>query len=145
MGSRLTRPEAKFHSTPSPPCGDHQPMASRTIPVDPFDLVVFGATGDLANRKIFPALYKRLLAGQVPAEARVIGLGRSAHTPEAFRHELAAAIRAHVDMAVDEDCLARLMAQVDYLRLDVLGEDGWPELVSRLGQGGSRIRAFYLS
>ncbi|MEQ9199674.1 MAG: hypothetical protein RLN80_06765, partial [Rhodospirillales bacterium] len=33
-------------------------MVSRTIPVDPFDLVIFGATGDLARRKILPALYR---------------------------------------------------------------------------------------
>ena len=120
-------------------------MASRTIPVDPFDLVVFGATGDLANRKIFPALYKRLVAGQMPAEARVIGLGRSPHTPEALRHGLAASIRAHVDGAVDEDCLARLLARVDYLPLDALGETGWVELADRLGEPDERIRVFYLS
>ena len=120
-------------------------MVSRIIPVDAFDLVVFGATGDLASRKIFPALYKRLLAGQVPADARVIGLARAAHTPEAFRHQLAASIRAHVGTAVDEACLARFVSQVDYLQLDVLGEAGWAELVARLGEHGARIRVFYLS
>ena len=120
-------------------------MASRTIPVEPFDLVVFGATGDLANRKIFPALYKRLLAGQVPDDARVLGLARSPFTPEAFREELASSVRAHADVPIDEDCLARLLAQVDYLQLDVLGDTGWPELAARLGEPGSRIRVFYLS
>ena len=36
-------------------------MVSRVIPVDPFDLIIFGGTGDLAQRKILPALYRRLL------------------------------------------------------------------------------------
>ncbi|MEM7320118.1 MAG: hypothetical protein AAF408_13975, partial [Pseudomonadota bacterium] len=38
-------------------------MVSRVIPVDPFDLVVFGGTGDLARRKIMPALFRRFAAG----------------------------------------------------------------------------------
>jgi glucose-6-phosphate 1-dehydrogenase len=41
-------------------------MAARTVPVPPFDLVVFGGTGDLARRKLLPALYHRLAAGQIP-------------------------------------------------------------------------------
>ena len=48
-------------------------MAATTIPVDPFDLVVIGGTGDLAQRKILPALYARLCAGQMPDGARIIG------------------------------------------------------------------------
>jgi glucose-6-phosphate 1-dehydrogenase len=34
-------------------------MSSQIIPVDPFDYVVFGGTGDLAERKLLPALYQR--------------------------------------------------------------------------------------
>ena len=41
-------------------------MVSRVIPVDAFDLVIFGGTGDLARRKILPGLYRRFLAGQMP-------------------------------------------------------------------------------
>ena len=40
-------------------------MVSRVIPVDPFDLVIFGGTGDLAHRKILPGLYRRFWAGQM--------------------------------------------------------------------------------
>ena len=52
-------------------------MASRVIPVDPFDLVIFGGTGDLAKRKILPALYRRFCAGQMPGDAKIIGAARS--------------------------------------------------------------------
>ena len=48
-------------------------MVSRVIPVDDFDLVVFGATGDLAQRKILPALFRRFVAGQIPESSRIIG------------------------------------------------------------------------
>ena len=39
-------------------------MVSRIIPVETFDLVIFGGTGDLARRKILPALFKRYCSGQ---------------------------------------------------------------------------------
>ena len=39
-------------------------MVSRVIPVDPFDLVIFGGTGDLARRKILPGLFRRFAQGR---------------------------------------------------------------------------------
>ncbi|MGL5009359.1 MAG: hypothetical protein ACRC6I_05720, partial [Paracoccaceae bacterium] len=48
-------------------------MVSRVIPVEPFDLVIFGGTGDLAKRKILPGLFRRFLAGQMPANSQIIG------------------------------------------------------------------------
>ncbi|PJA60005.1 MAG: glucose-6-phosphate dehydrogenase, partial [Rhodobacterales bacterium CG_4_9_14_3_um_filter_71_31] len=47
-------------------------MAARVVPVEPFDLVVFGATGDLARRKLIPALYHRLHDGQAPHRRKLI-------------------------------------------------------------------------
>jgi len=41
-------------------------MVSRVVPVDPFDLMIFGATGDLARRRIVPALFHRFAVGQKP-------------------------------------------------------------------------------
>ena len=41
-------------------------MTPRIIPVELFDLVVFGATGDLSQRKLLPALFHRDLQGQIP-------------------------------------------------------------------------------
>ncbi len=52
-------------------------MVSRVIPVDAFDLVIFGGTGDLAKRKILPGLYRRFLGGQMPEDSRIIGGARA--------------------------------------------------------------------
>ena len=41
-------------------------MVSRVIPVEAFDLVIFGGTGDLARRKVLPGLFRRFCAGQMP-------------------------------------------------------------------------------
>ena len=64
-------------------------MVSRVIPVDSFDLVVFGGTGDLARRKILPGLYRRFLAGQMTAESRIIGAARAAMDDAGFRARFA--------------------------------------------------------
>ena len=52
-------------------------MVSRVIPVEDFDLVIFGGTGDLARRKILPGLFRRFRASQMPETSRLIGAARS--------------------------------------------------------------------
>ncbi|MEM0940958.1 MAG: glucose-6-phosphate dehydrogenase, partial [Bacteroidota bacterium] len=52
-------------------------MVSQVIPVDEFDLVIFGGTGDLARRKILPGLFRRFIAGQMTGASRIIGAARS--------------------------------------------------------------------
>ena len=69
-------------------------MTTRTIPVETFDLVVFGATGDLAKRKLLPALFHRDMVGQIPDGARIIGASRRLLSREAFRAFALAAIEA---------------------------------------------------
>ena len=69
-------------------------MVSRVIPVDDFDLVIFGATGDLAHRKILPGLYRRFKSGQIPATSQIIGAARTEQDDEAFRADAAKAICA---------------------------------------------------
>ncbi len=82
-------------------------MVSRVIPVDPFDLVIFGGTGDLARRKILPGLYRRFWAGQMPEGARVIGASRKAMTHKAFRDFVAEAIAEFgTDGVKDKDKIA---------------------------------------
>ena len=63
-------------------------MVSRVIPVDVFDLVIFGGTGDLARRKILPGLYRRYLAGQMPGDSRIIGAARADLTDDSFRQQV---------------------------------------------------------
>lgn len=47
------------------------------IPVDPFDIVIFGGTGDLSRRKLLPALYHRFLDGQIHESCRIFGTART--------------------------------------------------------------------
>ena len=70
---------------------------SKIIVVDPFDYVVFGGTGDLAKRKLFPALYHRELDGQLPEAARIIGVARSSScSDDEFRAQVEKGLREFV-------------------------------------------------
>ncbi len=119
-------------------------MVSRVIPVELFDLVIFGATGDLAQRKILPGLYRRYLAGQIPEPARLIGAARSAMDVAGFRAQVRRAIAEFVDPAKQDAAqIEAFLARLDYVALDASGEGGWAELKAKVDPG--RINAFYFS
>lgn len=121
-------------------------MSSVIIPVEPFDLVIFGATGDLTRRKLLPGLYQRDLAGQLPEEARVVGAARSELTSEAWREEARKALKEFTPEAdFDEAVVARFLARLDYVRVDAGTEEGWPDLAKSLKGRESCVRAFYLA
>ena len=118
-------------------------MVARTIPVSPFDLVIFGATGDLARRKIFPSLFHRLKSGQMPEGARIIGAARGAYTDSDFRALVAEAL---ADEAPKSDAtLKTFLKTLSYVQTDAMSDDGWPELKAAIESDPRPVRAFYLS
>ncbi|MBD1205617.1 MAG: glucose-6-phosphate dehydrogenase [Rhodobacteraceae bacterium] len=119
-------------------------MVSRVIPVETFDLVIFGGTGDLARRKILPGLYRRYLAGQMPADSRIIGAARGDLTDEAFRQMVAEAIAEFVPKERREDkVIAAFLERVGFVSIDAKGTGGWDQLAARMRAGV--VRAFYFS
>ena len=120
-------------------------MVSRVVPVEPFDLVVFGATGDLARRKLIPALYHRMADGQMPDDARIIGTARSDMDDESFRALAAEALDAFVAKEhLTDDMRTRFMACLHYLKLDVSTPEGWNDLRGMLSRDDRPV-AYYLS
>ena len=119
-------------------------MVSRVIPVEAFDLVIFGGTGDLARRKIFPGLYRRFLSGQMPPEARVIGAARSEMTDDGFRATVGGAIAEFVGEAHrDAASVADFLSRVGYVAIDAKGTGGWDALKRRMRPGV--VQAVYFS
>ena len=119
-------------------------MVARVIPVSPFDLVIFGATGDLARRKILPSLFHRFRVGQMPPESRIIGAARSDMTNDVFRDQIKTALEEF--LSVDQrpfDALAAFLERLHYIQVDAAGETGWIELAQLLRH--DTIQAFYLS
>jgi len=117
------------------------------VPVPPFDLVVFGATGDLSLRKLFPALLHRFLDGQIPAQSRIIGVARSDMDTAAFRqlvHESRGKFAPGA--CVDEAKCAEFQKHIEYVRLDATAPaEAWSGLKEALHNGKGNTRIFYLS
>ncbi|MFM2391551.1 MAG: glucose-6-phosphate 1-dehydrogenase [Pseudomonadota bacterium] len=119
-------------------------MVSRVIPVEPFDLVIFGGTGDLAKRKILPGLYRRFIAGQMPANSQIIGAARADLDSDGYRALARAAIEEFVAKdKQDEAQIAAFLSTLNYTSIDATGINGWSALRTMMRPG--MISAFYFS
>ncbi|TPW27910.1 glucose-6-phosphate dehydrogenase [Pararhizobium mangrovi] len=121
-------------------------MSSQIIPVDPFDYVVFGGTGDLAERKLLPALYHRQAAGQFTEPTRIIAASRSDYSDEAYRDFAREALDKHLNHAEREaDQIEAFVARLHYVSVDAIDNRGFEDLKALLDEDPTRIRAFYLA
>ena len=120
-------------------------MTAQIIPVGTFDLVVFGGTGDLARRKLLPALYYRDLDGQLTSDSLIIGVARRKLEREAYVAQTEAALREHVAAEyLDEACLAQFLGRLRYVALDGASPAAWIELAATCDDP-EQIRVFYLA
>ena len=109
---------------------------SKIIVVDPFDYVVVGGTGDLAKRKLFPALFHRELDGQLPDQARIIGVARSELSDAEFVTQVEAALREFVpEKDLDADTLKRFLGRFAYMPNNAFTVDGYRALKDKLDDG----------
>ncbi|QIB34120.1 glucose-6-phosphate dehydrogenase [Ancylobacter pratisalsi] len=121
-------------------------MTSRLIPVAPFVLTVFGATGDLARRKLLPALFHRDLDGQIPDEAVIIGVSRRPLSDEEFRNFARQALVDHVPEAeLEGPELDRFLGRLSYIAANADADPGWPELAHRVSSLPSHVPVYYLA
>ena len=110
-------------------------------------IVIFGATGDLARRKIFPALYNLERMGILPPEATVIGFARRDLSLEEFRSQMhdACALFSH-SKPLDEAAWRRLAGRISYLRGSFDDQAAYGALALRLAEPGMPTNAlFYLA
>ena len=119
-------------------------MVARVIPVEDFDLVIFGGTGDLARRKILPGLFRRYLAGQMPAESRIIGAARSELDSDGYRAMISEAIAEFGGPEKsDAQAVEKFLAQLEYVPIDAKGTNGWKQLAELVRK--DVVQAFYFS
>lgn len=90
-------------------------------------LVLFGATGDLAKKKLFPALYDLQELGEL--DLQVFGVASSKWTQEVFKENVEAAVRARKP-DVDEAALAKLLGQMQL----IVGDYADPETFETLAR-----------
>ncbi len=125
------------------------PHPSGPVPVAPCDFVVFGGTGDLAVRKLLPALYLRDRDGQLPGETRIVAVSRAGLDEAGYRDKIRGELPRFVRSAeLDDATVERFVARLSHVSLDIDDVTSWPELVHRLSDAHTdpdRVRVFYLA
>ena len=111
-----------------------------------FDLVLFGATGDLAQRKLLPCLYRRHLAGQLSGGSRVLAVALPAQSRAEYLLQIEESCRKH--LRAEEFTAERwqaFCALLDYLTVDVTQAGDFARLAAKLEGRQELVRIFFLS
>ena len=125
--------------------------AAALRPDQPATVVIFGATGDLAARKLVPALFNLHLQQLLPEHFSVVAVARRDMTNEAFAKLMLAAVRTHSrTQPVSEEAWARFVGNIHYYSLVFDDAAGYGALAQRLeniegARGAARVRLFYLA
>ncbi|ABW16353.1 glucose-6-phosphate 1-dehydrogenase [Parafrankia sp. EAN1pec] len=122
-----------------------EPMP-QLMSVAPCEIVVFGGTGDLAMRKLMPALYHRDRDGQLTPDSRVIAVSRAGLDDAGYRDKVDSELRRFVPELIHEpDVLARFIQRLHHITVDVAEHSTWDELRTLLADGKDHVRVFYLA
>jgi len=100
-----------------------------------FDLVLFGGTGDLAWRKLIPALFQAFRHGTLPQDGRILGVGRDDLSHEQYRALICSRF-AHVELAKrpSEEEFCRFAAMLEFVQMDLSRPDDYARLVAKLAE-----------
>src|SRR6266568_1703800 len=136
---------AVMDTTPEPGAEGRAPFHAER-PADPCALVLFGATGDLAKRKLIPGLYNLHRDGLLPAGFAVIGVGRSVGSLDELRAQARANVVRFSRTPVDAAAWDGFAARIDYVRGDIDAAETYEELRGALaradqshGSAGNRL------
>ncbi len=98
---------------------------------DPFSLILFGASGHLAQIKLYPALYVLALKKRLPKDYAIVGYSRSPMTDEEFRAFVEESVREHM-LEVTEPALQEFLKHVSYKSGQYDDPKGFAELNEHL-------------
>ncbi len=136
----------------TPPALEENPLVEglERLPVPPTTLVIFGATGDLAHRKLLPALYNLAHEGALPERFKLVGIARREKAHADFAEECRASIREYSRRQPDEEVLNGLLDHVQYIGSNFDDPEGYKKLAKTLDQLDEEIgqplnRDYYLS
>ena len=114
---------------------------------EPAMIVIFGASGDLARRKLGPALHSLACDGLLPEQTQIIGVARSSLSNEAFREQIYEGVEAYSRFDQDQCSMWQGSEQrYTYLSGGYDDPETYQRLVQRLEQSGApENRLFYLA
>ena len=111
-----------------------------------FDLVLFGGTGDLAWRKLLPALFQAFRHGSLPADGRIIGVARDDLSDAAYRELIASRFAAvEGDKRPSAEEFERFAALLHFQRMDLSKPADYAALAARLGERQADTVVMYLA
>ncbi len=117
---------------------------------DPCALVIFGASGDLTRRKLFPALYSLALRGLLPERFGVVGAARSPESDDEFRERMKRAVQEFGRDDFKDETWDWLAEGMRYVSTDFANESGEDQVVKALNEldeqrGTAGNRVYYLA
>jgi len=108
------------------------------------DIIIFGALGDLSQRKLIPSLYDLEKDHLLPEGSRVICLAREPIDSNKYRDTASKNLVLHVEKdRFEEETLKRLLSRIEYIKLDFNTAEHYRELSTKLNQKNSQQRIFY--
>ncbi|HCY64540.1 MAG TPA: glucose-6-phosphate dehydrogenase [Oxalobacteraceae bacterium] len=111
-----------------------------------FDIVLFGGGGDLAMRKLLPALFARDREDHLPPAARIICAGRHDWSREEFLDVLEQNARPHIAAAASEPQRWQAFCErVQYVALDATDPAGYAPLIAAMRADPELVRVFYMA
>jgi glucose-6-phosphate 1-dehydrogenase len=147
---RESRPSRRASRSKTPENVLREGLRLERVP-DPSVFVLFGATGDLAHRKVVPALYQLWRTNLLPHEFMLLAVGRRTFDDASYRADVRTSLDQHSRvLPVDEAAWAAFSERIRYHRLDFADADGFDQLAVRLDEldedcGTRGNRTFYLA
>ena len=112
-----------------------------------FDLVLFGATGDLAGRKLLPALYMRFRDHDIAPDSRLLGTARHTLSADEFRALARRHLQENVDPSMlDNSTCDAFLQLMEYVAVDAAHPESFKALAAMLGgTPAGRTRVYFLA
>jgi len=103
------------------------------VPVEPFDIIIFGVTGDLSRLKLLPALFHRFLDNQIDESSRIIGVSRSKLDQSDFSALVREACLQATRVNFETNQLDKFLSLLKYFQMDATKADAnWASVAGTL-------------
>jgi glucose-6-phosphate 1-dehydrogenase len=116
--------------------------------MQPCTIIIFGATGDLAKKKLLPALYHLNIENRLTDDTRIICMGRQETTQSQWHEKVTEYISLKARNGLDDDSLKHFLSKIDYFKCDLTESSSYQQLDTQLqdpSRNYSSNIVFYLS